>query len=288
MSDNLAGNLLRNEAEIRPNSNFGPASSFRLTLNGDTSDYNALQVQYRRPLSRSVQALLNYTWSHCIDTNSIDAFPVIPGAVLPAQDDRGSCDFDVRHNFTGAVTYSLPHFTRQRFVAQIVNNWLLDAIVQARNGFPINVTYTDPGFPGVNGSVVLRPDLIPGSPVWLSNSSAPGGKVLNFNAFDSITPMNENRQGTLGRNTIAGFGATEADLSILRKFPFSERVSLQFRADIFNIFNHPNFAPPESSLDTGSLFGSATQMLNQGLGGLTPLYQIGGPRSVQLSLRLAF
>lgn len=294
----LGRNLLRSELESQPNARFLPGSLFQLTLNGDTSDYSALQIQYRRPLSQNLQALLNYTWSHCIDTNSADSLPVGPSAALPAQGDRGNCDFDVRDNFTGAITYNLPQFTRRPFLAQLVNNWSVDAVVQARSGFPITVTYTDFSFPGIDYPVPLRPDLVSGQSIWLSGSQCmqtygspcPGGKGLNFNAFDSTTPMNANRQGTLGRNAIAGFGATQVDVSIMRKFPITERINLQFRADVFNILNHPNFFNPDSSLDDGpsAPFGLAQQMLNNGLGGLNALYQLGGPRSIQFSLKLTY
>ena len=97
----------------------------------------------------------------------------------------------------------------------------------------------------------------------------------------------------MGRNALRGFGATEVDLTLRRQFKLYERVSLQARADLFNLFNHPNFGPPVAYM-TSPLFGQATQMLGSSLGaggltgGLNPLYQIGGPRSVQLALKLLF
>ena len=100
-------------------------------------------------------------------------------------------------------------------------------------------------------------------------------------------------QGNLGRNALRGFGATQVDLTLRRQFKIYERLSLQARADFFNIFNHANFGPPTNYL-TSPLFGQSTQMLGASLGaggqngGLNPLYQIGGPRSVQLSLKLVF
>ena len=95
------------------------------------------------------------------------------------------------------------------------------------------------------------------------------------------------------RGCFNGFGATEVDLTLCRQFRFRERLSLQARADLFNIFSHPNFGPPTSYM-TSPLFGQATQMLGASLGaggqtgGLNPLYQIGGPRSAQLALKLQF
>jgi hypothetical protein len=91
---------------------------------------------------------------------------------------------------------------------------------------------------------------------------------------------------------VRGFGATQVDLTLRRQFKLWERLSLQARADLFNVFNHPNFAPPINYL-TSAQFGQSTQMLGTSLGsggqgGLSPLFQIGGPRSVQLALKLLF
>ena len=97
-----------------------------------------------------------------------------------------------------------------------------------------------------------------------------------------------------GRNgDFRASSATEVDLTLRRQFKLYERLSLQARADLFNIFNHPNFAPPVNYM-TSPLFGQSTQMLGASLGaggqtgGLNPLYQIGGPRSAQLALKLVF
>jgi len=100
-------------------------------------------------------------------------------------------------------------------------------------------------------------------------------------------------QGELGRNALRGFGATQVDLTLRRQFKLHERLTLQARADLFNIFNHPNFGSPINYLSSPQ-FGQSTQMLGASLGsggqngGLNPLYQIGGPRSVQLALKLLF
>ena len=90
-----------------------------------------------------------------------------------------------------------------------------------------------------------------------------------------------------------GFGAAQVDLTLRRGFKLSERLSLQARADFFNLLNHPNFGSPQNYL-MSPLIGQATQMLGAAMGsggqngGLNPLYQIGGPRSAQLALKLLF
>ena len=97
----------------------------------------------------------------------------------------------------------------------------------------------------------------------------------------------------MGRNALRGFGATQLDFTLRREFLLTERWKLQFSADFFNIFNHPNFGNPDNVL-TDPLFGQSLSMLGQSLGsggaggGFNPLYQIGGPRSTQLVLKLLF
>ncbi len=130
----------------------------------------------------------------------------------------------------------------------------------------------------------------PGVPLELSSSQYAGGKIFNKAAF---TPAPAGQQGDFGRNVLRGFGATQADVAFQRQFRFTERLNLRFRAEFFNIFNHPNFGPPDGNL-TDPLFGHSTQTLASSLGsggangGFNPLYQIGGPRSIQLALKLAF
>jgi carboxypeptidase family protein/TonB-dependent receptor-like protein len=287
--------LLRKEDLFQPNSNF--SSTFDLTRNSARSNYNALQVQYRRPLSSRVQALLNYTWSHSLDNASDDVVRGLSNTVISGANDYASSDFDVRHSFSGAVTYSLPFTGKSRLLSAVTKGWSVDGVVVARSGFPFNAQVQDFSING--GAVSTRPDLNPRQPFYLYGSqcasvlqsmgallpgqSCPGGRGLNPAAFSApSTP----RQGTEGRNDIPGFRLTQIDLSLGRKFAITEQVNLQFRTDTFNLFNHPNFTNPPAFVLSNQF--TSQRMLNQGLGGLSPLFQEGGPRSLQLSLRLAF
>jgi hypothetical protein len=134
-----------------------------------------------------------------------------------------------------------------------------------------------------------RPDIISGVPVELNGPQYPGGKAFNPAAFSPAAP---GQQGDLGRNVLRGFGAWQADLGLQRQFHLREAVALRFRAEFFNMFNHPNFGSPENVLSS-PLFGQSTQTLANSLAGgnnagFNPLYQIGGPRSIQLGLKLQF
>jgi len=276
--------LLRSEALVQPNANFAPNSELLLTNNSAHSNYHAVQLQYRRALTRGVQALFNYTWSHSIDNSSADNAAFFSNTLVPLSQhgDKGNSDFDVRHSVSGAVTYSIPSPRTFKPLQYVTQGWSIDGIVVARSGIPFNALLglesVDP-----NVNVFSRPDRVPGQPVWVSAPSAPGGKMLNVNAFSAPSPI---RQGTEGRNDIPGFGFTQLDLSLGRKFQFTERFNLQFRADAFNVFNHPNFTNPVGLYEFGEI--QSSMMLNRGLGGLNPLFQEGGPRSLQLSLKLTF
>ncbi len=274
--------LLRTEGLAAPNSNFRPGTLFHLTQNDASSNFNALQLQYRRPLASRLQALLNYSWSHSLDTTSDDTIDAISNIVISNKNDRGSSSFDVRNSFSGALTYDVPAAAKSGPLSILTKDWSLDAVIVVRSGFPFNaVVFTQ----GSIGSVFPRPDLVPGQPFWISSIGAPGGKVLNPAAFTAPPAM---QQGTEGRNDIAGFGLTQIDFSIGRRFPVTERLNLQFRADTFNLFNHPNFSNPLAQINGNPLSFQSQSMLNQSLGGLNPLFQEGGPRSLQLSLRLSF
>jgi hypothetical protein len=295
--------LLRQEALFQPNAKFQGA--FELTGNYARSNYNALQLQYRRPLASRVQALLNYTYSHSLDNASNDVIAGLSNTVISAANDYASSDFDVRHSFSGALTFAVPSFGTSGALATLTRDWSLDTVVVARTGFPINPLVPAPSSLGAS---FVRPDFATGQPFYLYGAQCaqvfgpvsqggngvlqagqvcPGGMGLNPAAFDAATPVAQNRQGTFGRNAIPGFGLTQVDLSIGRKFAITERLNMQFRADAFNLVNHPNFTNPGALVSSPSSLLSQ-ETLNTGLGGLNPIFQQGGPRSLQLSLRLAF
>jgi hypothetical protein len=274
--------LLRQEALYQPNSNF--ESTFQVTQNDARSNYNALQLQLRRPLSSGLQALLGYTWSHSLDNASNDVLAGYSNTVISAASDYASSNFDVRHSFSGALVYDVPAASMSGPLGLLTRDWSINSVIVARSGFPFNAQLENPS-PGLAGLVSTRPDLVSGEPLWVSAPGAPGGKMLNISAFSIPSTI---RQGTEGRNDIPGFGLTQIDLSIGRRFSLTERFKLQFRADAFNVLNHPNFLNPSGFFTFGSSGLQSTEMLNQGLGGLNPLFQEGGPRSLQLSLKLTF
>jgi hypothetical protein len=284
--------LMRQDLYDAPNPEF--TGEFDVMRNDADSSYNALQAQFRHRFSHGLQTLLSYTWAHAIDDDSSDAyFANVAPNYAPLSQERGPSDYDIRHTFSGAVSYNLPA-PGGGIWKTIFGNWGADSIVYARSAPPVNVVTGQDPFPdgeietGAYGAV--RPNLVPGVPLWIADQNVAGGEEINRAAFTTPTGA---VQGDLGRNALRGFGASEVDLTLRRQFQLHERLALQTRADLFNIFNHPNFGPPINYLSS-PLFGQSTQMLGTSLGtggqngGLNPLYQIGGPRSVQLALKLLF
>jgi len=279
-----------------PNIPFGA-----LVSNAGSSNYNALQIQYRKQLSGGIQALASYTWSHSIDTGSASSVGVTSNAFNPqlgAASNRGPSDFDIRHAFSAGVTYDIPGPKANVLARAALRGWSIESILQARSAPPVDVN--DGHFFRFNGTFTdVRPDVVPGQSFYLYGSQYPAGKAINPAAFtdppaDPNNPGAPLRQGNLGRNALRAFGAVQWDSAVHRDFPIRESLKLQFRAEMFNVLNHPNFGPPTSTFGFGG-FGVATQMLassldgfNQGNGSFSPLYQIGGPRSIQFALKLMF
>jgi carboxypeptidase family protein len=283
------GSRLLQENNVYPSNNPNILVLFGLAENGLTSDYDALQAQLRRRLNRGLTALASYTWSHCIDYGSEN---------YNFSYQRGNCDFDVRHNFSAAFSYDLPSVGHSGFGNAFLNHWGLDDRFTARSAFPItlvgnellqpNGQVYDGGLSfvpsqrvylyGVNCATVLQGlgDLSSGQP-------CPGGRAINPSAFRAVN----SGVGDVPRNFARLFGAWQMDLAVRRDFPIHERLKLQFRAESFNIFNHPNFGTVNQYFGQ-TTFGQATATLASSLGVLSPLYQMGGPRSMQFALKLMF
>jgi hypothetical protein len=292
-----AGRRLLQQADVSPaNANLSQAI---LLTNVGTSDYDALQAQFRRRLSQGLQALASYTWSHSIDTASAGSSYLSANALLPSgiSQDRGPSDFDLRHTFSGALIYDLPSLKGNVLKKALLGGWSTDNIITVRSAQPVNVSDAT-FFALANFNTLVRPDLVVGQPLYLYGSQYPGEKAFNPSAFTNppIDPNTGNplRQGTTPRNFLRGFGATQWDFAVHRDFPIHESLHLQFRAEMFNVLNHPNFGPPSGQFGAGG-FGISNQLLSQNLsgsnlggGGFSPLYQIGGPRSIQFALKLTF
>jgi hypothetical protein len=278
--------LLRTYALVNPNPDF---SALNVTTNSGISNYQALQLKFQRRLSRGLQALVSYTFSHSIDNASDDFSAFTPSVIANPNVDRGNSDFDVRHSVTGAVIYDVAFPGKEKITRAIFGGWSLESFVMARSALTSNITGATFFVDGVEYNA--RPDIVPGNSFYLFGPQYPGGKAFNPAAF-SGPPSGQ--EGNLGRNVLRGLGAWQTDLALIRRFSLTQRVSVQFRSEFFNVFNHPNFGNPLVTTLGQPLFGISTAALASTMGsggvsgGFNPLYQVGGPRSIQLALKLQF
>jgi len=267
----------QNPASINPAFSLG--NGLYVIQNGSWSNYNSLQAQFHQRVIHGLQVLASMTWSHSIDNLSSSFISYQP--LL-----KGDSDFDIRRNFQTAVTYNLPSHAAGRTARAVTNGWAADVRAFARSAAPVDVYGT--AYVASNGTQqYARPNLVPGEPFYLygSRDQIPGGRKLNFTAFQDVTGV----IGNSPRNFLRSFGANEIDFALRRQFDPSDRVKIQFRAEAFNILNHPDFGAIYNTLNSGAaLFGQAYNTLNIGLKNQNALYEQGGPRSLQLALKVLF
>jgi hypothetical protein len=250
--------------------------------NGLTSNYQSLQLKYQRSMAHGLQALASYTWSHSLDygsTNQSYAYTY------------GNSDFDLRNNLQAGLSWDIPQLRQHSLANKILGGWGLDGRVIVRSAFPITLV----GNYLLDSSGTVRysgVDYDSSKPVYLHGRQYPGGKIVN--GGPSVPTANAafrlpsgSDPGNAARNFVRAFGASQVNMALRRDVHLVEALSFQFRAETFNVLNNPSFGYVDPYL-TDSTFGRATQTLNTSLGSVSSLYQQGGPRSMQFSLKLLF
>ena len=259
-----------------------------------SSVYHALQATLRTRAWHGVSGFAGYTWSKSLDDAS-DGIDFNFSTVALPQDsnnlpaERGPSNFDTRHRFTAAFTYELPKMGGPE---RLTRGWQLNTIVAAQSGRPVPIVSSSDSsaasssvFP-TPSNFHQRPNLIAGvNPINQHWESAPDSiGYLNGAAFEQPAA---GTFGNLGRNAIFGPKFWNVDFSVTKNTPITDRIRMQFRAELFNVFNHPNFALPNFFVSPGaSQQGLISQtpdvaQTNPGLGG-------GGPRVIQLGLKMLF
>jgi len=275
----------------------------RVASNGATSDYKGFQLQYRKRFSGNLNTQFSYTLGRATDSASNDAgfggFATLFGA-----GDKGASDYDIRHNVNFSGSYRLPG-PKKGIAGNTIGGWFIDWVASGRSALPFDLSAVSTTTSATSSSSVtptsatagdtskglfaqVRPSTN-GLPIWISDKTAPGGKRLNPLAFYIPTGY---QQGNMSRNSLRGFPMYQVDLAFRKTIHFTDRFNLSLAAQGYNILNHANFSNP-SPFEGGNLsspsFGLATRMVNQGFGGgLNQLYRSGGPRSMELSIRLQF
>ena len=264
----------------------GQFSTNAYITNLSSSNYHAMLVSLRKNLSRNLQFDFNYTYSHSIDNESSIANTVIGGLVCDVTNlrvCRGNSDFDATHIFNANGVYDLPFGrgqwlgrTSPGWVNQIIGGWQLGAIFSAHSGFAFS---TNTGaFPV--GFVFDSPAVLTGNATALSRHihTDTDGTIQYFGDQTAATAALSNPlPGQIGnRNNLRGPKFVNFDMSLGKRFfmPWSEKHTLQFRAEAYNTFNHTNFADPSANLND-STFGHITAQAN-------------GNRVMQFALRYDF
>jgi len=227
------------------------------------SSYNALWLTATRRFTKGCQFNASYTWSKSIDYTSFSTGGILIQNSYDLPGERGPSDFDARHRFVFTSIYELP-FKQNRFVS----GWQLGVIVQAQSGNPFNVVTSNSTVNGVANT--LRPDV--------HGAVAVFGDVDQW--FDTSVFSAVARFGNLGRNAIVGPNFNNTDVSIIKNTYFRDALRVQFRAEVFDVFNHANFGRPGNTVGTPS-FGaiSSTRF---------PTGESGSSRQIQFALKFEF
>jgi hypothetical protein len=290
-------------AQYAPYGFSSPAIGWRGSIGMST--YNALSVGLRRPFSHNLLVMANYTWSHEIDNGSNgsgDGDEINPQNASCQACETASGVWDARHVVNANVVYLLPFgkgeamLNDRGLASAILGNWEVTTTAQARTGFPVNVLMPSSATAIDGSSGTLRPDLAPGVSLV-----PPGGKTIaewiNPAAFEapptSTGPFGGYGFGTAPRDLFRGPGTWQVDLGLGKRIALTERASLEFRSEFYNIFNHPQLGPPQATCDVstsnptpcGTGFGSIDTTVNTTW--LTPVGS-GTPREIQFALRLDF
>jgi outer membrane receptor protein involved in Fe transport len=300
---NQAGSLIGFPAQF----GFGYLLQFESTA---TSQYNSLQTNFRIQNFHGLNSTVNYTWGHSIDDAS-DGLDDVPNTAQPnnsfnTRAERGRSSFDTRHRFSWLFNYEFPKASHTQW---LLNGWAMDGAFSYSSGQPFTVSYIANfccDFDGM-GEFFGRPDLV-GDP--FAGTHGPG-QFLNLDAFavpctygGGFSCAGGQHPGSSPRNAFNGPSYHNFDFSLSKTTPIGDRVKLQFRVDAFNIFNHPNFTNPllpnffvdftANGLNetAGPHFGHGVGFLpltatpDVGIG--NPFLGGGGPRNIQLGLKLTF
>ena len=259
-----------NIQQRRPYRDFG---SILMTYSESTSSYHGLQLSVERRVTKGFSFEVNYTFSKSIDEVSTDTTPQNPSQTIPMNRtaNRGVSDFDQKHRLVASHVWALPELARQgALVRSVLGGWQFSGIATIRSGLPFSVSSgTDRALSGLGSTFA---DLV-GKP-FLDTGRSRAEKINQYFNPAAFTLATLGTFGTSPRNLMYGPGAVNFDLGLMKVFPVRERLKIQFRAELFNAFNTPNFGNPNGNVNTPAR--------------LARLESAGDPRIVQFALKVLF
>jgi Carboxypeptidase regulatory-like domain len=279
-----------------------------LTNNG-RSYYNGLTASVTRRLTKGFSGSLNYTWSHALDDVSNggispfslnDSFLYQFNPVSLRAGNFSNADYDVRHNLSASYVWELPFKSASSILNQVIGGWTFSGTFFARSGYPFTVSDGLPGLVFGNTAGTITAGL---PAQWNGTGPTscgkpkvdPTGNLLP--CLDAATQFPVNFNGTetgfatTRRNSFRGPNYFSSDFDVLKRFKVTERANFAVGANFYNIFNHPNFAPPNS--DVNEIFNAPFGTVNQTVVPPTSIYgafvgsSVSG-RLVQLHARIEF
>ena len=235
--------------------------------NGNSS-YHALQLWLNRRFSDRLAFQAAYTWGHAISDVALTSFTNTTSDPFNFASDKGDADLDRRHTFVGNVVYVLPAFRQWGKAAEYaLGDWQLNAIATYFGATPLDIS-TNANTLGTASAVGQRPDYT-GAPLYLDT----GDHTIHLNPAAFARPA-PGHLGSLGKGVVRGKAITNIDFSLAKNWRIKERYGLQFRAEMFNVLNHPNFIGFDTTITNVGSFGT--------------LNTAQAPREIQLGIKFTF
>jgi hypothetical protein len=254
------------------------------------SSYNAFQLFVNRRFSRRLSFQASYSWSHAITNVPLQSFTTATTDPFNYDLDRGDADLDRRQMFVTNSVYELPSFKSLGPVGSaILGDWQLNGILSLLDGTPIDIQ-SGANTAGLAGAGSQRPNLVPGVPIFLDT-----GNPLQYLNPAAFALPGVGQFGSLGRGAIRSPGIANVDFSINKNWRVRERFGVQFRAEMFNAFNHVNFTGVNGGLSFNNTAASPTDPCNgtvsacgRAASNFGLLTGNRGPREIQFGLKLTF
>jgi hypothetical protein len=240
------------------------------------SNYNSLQITVNKQFKHGLTFLSSYVWGKTLDIGSQAG----EGGEGPRDPynfnrDKGPFEFDIKHRFVTSFIWQAPRVRGfNNWVSNgLLNGWELNGAVTMQTGFPFTVySGPDTSLTGIGSETA---DPVAGVSPNLSSGRSHSKRVAEYFNTAAFQVAQWGTYGSVGRNSLYGPGLVNFDVSFFKEFRISERWGkLQFREENFNLFNHPNFGLPDSTVTDGTAFGQ--------------IFSANDPRFVQFALKEIF
>jgi len=248
----------------------------------------ALQAKFTHRMSHGVQFQASYTWSHAIDDSSDPLAPAQGNRTFPRNSrdlsqERGNSDNDVRHAASVGYIWELPFgrgkgYASHGALGRVLEGFQISGITRVQTGHPFEIrSRRDSQRTGISA----WGDLV-GDPFAAGSNVDSIGEKAYFTNPDAFATPAFGGPGNIGRNQFYGPGYSDVDLSVFKNTTIKEKVTVQFRAEMFNLFNRANFAPPAGKSSAFSLYDTIGDYNG------APGIGAGEPFNTQLVLKILF